>query len=276
MRHKVEIIKELERKASIARQEVVKMTSNANSGHLGGSLSCIEILVALYFHQLKHDPKNPSWAKRDRFILSKGHAAPALYAILALRGYFPKEELSSLRKINSRLQGMPDNRKTPGVEVSTGSLGQGLSVALGMALGFKLAGRKNHVYALLGDGELDEGQIWEAAMFASARKINNVTVFVDRNYGQNDGRTEEVLSIEPIVSKWLACGWNVFEVNGHNIKEILDVLDRSMENRSKPTILIAKTVKGKGISFVENKHEYHARPLPRELVNQAIAELEKR
>ena len=276
MKHSVELVRGLKEAAIAVRQEIVKMTSNANSGHLGGSLSCVDIFVALYFHQLNHNPRNPSWPGRDRFVLSKGHVAPVFYATLALSGYFPKEELSTFRNINSRLQGHPDNRKTPGVEVSTGSLGQGLSAAIGMALGFKLAGKNNHVYALVGDGELNEGEIWEAAMFASHHKIVNITVLVDRNHGQNDGREEEVMSMEPLAAKWTAFGWKVFEVDGHNIKNILNVLDRSMENRSKPTVIIAETVKGKGISFVEGNDDYHAKPLPKELVAQAVAELEKR
>jgi len=276
LKHSAELVRELEEIAITVRQEIVKMTSNAKSGHLGGSLSCVDILVALYFHQLNHNPRNPSWPGRDRFVLSKGHAAPALYGTLALSGYFPKEELSTFRNINSRLQGHPDNKKTPGVEISTGSLGQGLAVAVGMALGFKLAGKNNQVYALVGDGELDEGEIWEAAMFASHYKIVNITVLVDRNHGQNDGRTEEVMSIEPLAVKWSAFDWSVLEVDGHNIKNILDVLDRSMENRSKPIVIIAETVKGKGISFVEGNNDYHAKPLPKELVAQAIAELGKR
>jgi transketolase len=266
----------LKEAAITVRQEIVKMTSNAKSGHLGGSLSCVDILVALYFHYLKHNPQNPSWPERDRFVLSKGHAAPAFYATLALSGYFPREELKTFRDIDSRLQGHPDNKKTPGVEISTGSLGQGLSVAVGMALGFKLVGKNNQVYALVGDGELDEGEIWEAAMFASHYKIVNITVLVDRNHGQNDGRTEEVMSMEPLAVKWSAFGWSVLEVDGHNIKNILDVLDRSMENRNKPIVIIAETVKGKGISFVEGNNDYHAKPLPKELVAQAIAELGKR
>lgn len=276
MKHTEKIIRDLKKKAITIRQEIIKMTSKANSGHLGGSLSCVDILVALYFHQLKCNPQNPSWPGRDRFILSKGHAAPALYATLALRGYFPKEELSTLRSINSRLQGHPDNRKTPGVETSTGSLGQGLSVGIGMALGFKLANRGNYVYVLVGDGELNEGQIWEAAMFANHHKIDNITVLVDRNHGQNDGTTKEIMSLEPISTKWAAFGWNVLEVDGHNIKDILDILDRSMENRGKPVAIIAETVKGKGVPLVEGNNDYHARPLPDELVFQAVEELERR
>ena len=276
MKHTEKIIRDLKKKAITIRQEIIKMTSKANSGHLGGSLSCVDILVALYFHQLKCNPQNSSWPDRDRFILSKGHAAPALYATLALRGYFPKEELSTLRSINSRLQGHPDNRKTPGVETSTGSLGQGLSVGIGMALGFKLANRGNYVYVLVGDGELNEGQMWEAAMFANHYKINNITVLVDRNHGQNDGRTKEIMSLEPISTKWAAFGWNVLEVDGHNIKDILDVLDRSIENRGKPVAIIAETVKGKGIPLIEGNNSYHARPLPDELVSQAVEELERR
>ena len=276
MKHTEKIIRDLKKKAITMRQEIIKMTSKANSGHLGGSLSCVDILVALYFHQLKCNPQNPSWPGRDRFILSKGHAAPALYATLALRGYFPKEELSTLRSINSRLQGHPDNRKTPGVETSTGSLGQGLSVGIGMALGFKLANRGNYVYVLVGDGELNEGQMWEAAMFANHHKIDNITVLVDRNHGQNDGTTKEIMSLEPISTKWAAFGWNVLEVDGHDIKDILDILDRSMENRGKPVAIIAETVKGKGVPLVEGNNDYHARPLPDELVFQAVEELERR
>lgn len=276
VKHSTELVRELEKKAITVRQEIVKMTSNTNSGHLGGSLSCVDILIALYFHHLKHNPQNPSWSERDRFVLSKGHAAPAFYATLALSGYFPKEELSTLRNINSRLQGHPDNRKTPGVEVSTGSLGQGLSVAVGMALGFRLAGKNNHVYALAGDGELNEGEIWEAAMFANHYKIVNITALVDRNHGQNDGRTEEVMSLEPLPAKWTAFGWNVFGIDGHSIKDLLDVLDKSMENRKKPIVIIAETVKGKGISLVEGNDDYHAKCLPKELAAQVVAELEKR
>lgn len=276
VKHSTELVRELEKKAITVRQEIVKMTSNAGSGHLGGSLSCVDILIALYFHHLKHNPQNPSWSERDRFVLSKGHAAPAFYATLALSGYFPKEELSTLRNINSRLQGHPDNRKTPGVEVSTGSLGQGLSVAVGMALGFRLAGKNNHVYALVGDGELNEGEIWEAAMFANHYKIVNITALVDRNHGQNDGREEDVMSMEPLAAKWTAFGWNVFGIDGHNIKDLLDVLDKSMENRKKPIVIIAETVKGKGISLVEGNDDYHAKCLPKELAAQVVAELEKR
>lgn len=276
MEHTGELIRDLKKKAITIRQEIIKMTSKANSGHLGGSLSCVDILVALYFHQLKCNPQNPSWPDRDRFILSKGHAAPAFYATLALKGYFPKEELSTLRSINSRLQGHPDNRKTPGVEASTGSLGQGLSVGIGMALGFKLANRGNYVYVLVGDGELNEGQMWEAAMFANHYKIDNITVLVDRNHGQNDGRTKEIMSLEPISTKWAAFGWNVLEVDGHNIKDILDILDRSMENRGKPVAIIAETVKGKGVPLIEGNNDYHAKPLPDELVSQAVEELERR
>ena len=270
------VIRDLEKKAVIIRKEVVRMTSNASSGHLGGSLSCLDILVALYFHQLRHDPHNPYWEERDRFVLSKGHAAPSLYVILAHSGYFSKEELVTFRNIDSRLQGMPDCKKTPGVEICSGSLGQGLSVALGMALGFKLANKENYVYVLLGDGELNEGQIWEAAMFANHHKIANITAIVDRNHGQNDGRTEVIMSMEPLAEKWSAFVWNVFKADGHNIGEILDVLKRAKEYNSKPTVIIAETVKGKGISCVEGNDAYHAKCLPKDLVAQVEAELDKR
>ncbi|MBE0478812.1 transketolase [Candidatus Aerophobetes bacterium] len=276
MNHSPELIVELKRKTIKVRQEIIRMTSIAQSGHLGGSLSCVEVLAALFFHQMRHDPHNPSWEERDRFILSKGHAAPALYATLALSGYFPVEELPTFRSVESRLQGHPDSTKTPGVEISTGSLGQGFSAAVGMALGFKISGRKNHVYTLLGDGELNEGEVWETAMFVNHHQIKGITAIIDRNYGQNDGATEEIMSLEPLTAKWMAFGWDVYEVNGHSIKEILDVLDQSIQQRKKQVVIIARTVKGKGVSIVEGNHNYHAKTLPRELADKVIGELQER
>lgn len=269
-----EVIKLLEKKANIARQKIIKVTTEVEGGHLAGSLSCIDILIALYFKVLRHDPCNPCWEDRDRFILSKGHGAPAFYVALAMAGYFPEEELFTLRKINSRLQGHPDCKKLPGVEISTGSLGQGLSVAVGMALGYKYDGKKDaHIYCLLGDGECDEGEIWEAAMFATHYNLTNITAIVDRNGYQIDGKTEEVMSLEPFDLKWKAFGWEVMKIDGHNMSEIVDALNQS---RGRRTVIIANTVKGKGVSFLENNNEYHAKPCCKEDCKRALEELSRK
>ena len=214
-------LKELENKARILRKHIIKMTCAAGSGHPGGSLSAADIVAALYFHELRLDPSRPDWPDRDRFVLSKGHAAPVLYAALAERGFFPVEELLNLRKLGSRLQGHPDMRKVPGVEMSTGSLGQGLSAANGMALAARLDRRDYRVYVLLGDGEIQEGQIWEASMAAAHYKLDNVTAFLDHNGYQIDGPVREVMSPEPVAAKWRAFGWHVIEIDGHNLSEIL-------------------------------------------------------
>jgi len=263
----------LKKQANIARQKIIKVTTEVESGHLAGSLSCIDILVVLYFMVLKHNPKKPDWEKRDRFILSKGHAAPALYTVLAMSGYFKEEELYTLRKINSRLQGHPDSKKLPGIEISTGSLGQGLSAAVGMALGYKYDNNNGQVYCLVGDGECDEGQIWEAAMFASSKNLENITVIVDRNKYQIDGRTEEVLKLEPFASKWNSFGWKTKEIDGHNLEEILESLQ---DSRGRRVAIIANTVKGKGVSFLENNNKYHSKSCCREDCEEAINELCKR
>ncbi len=250
-------IKFLEEKARQIRIEIVKMLANAGSGHTGGSLSAADIVTVLYFYKMKHDPKNPQWKQRDRFILSKGHAAPLLYAALALSGYFDTSLLSSLRKLGSPLQGHPCCKNLPGVEVSTGSLGQGLSVACGMALGLRLSEINSRVYCLLGDGEIQEGQIWEAAMTASHYKIDNLCAIVDHNNLQIDGRCSDVMNIKPIEDKFIAFGWNVFTIDGHNIVEIVDAFDEAEKIKGKPTIIIANTVKGKGVSIFEGKVQYH-------------------
>lgn len=228
-------LKELENKARILRKHIIKMTCAAGSGHPGGSLSAADIVAALYFHELRLDPSRPDWPDRDRFVLSKGHAAPVLYAALAERGFFPVEELLNLRKLGSRLQGHPDMRKVPGVEMSTGSLGQGLSAANGMALAARLDRRDYRVYVLLGDGEIQEGQIWEASMAAAHYKLDNVTAFLDHNGYQIDGPVREVMSPEPVAAKWRAFGWHVIEIDGHNLSEILSALAEAKTVRGRPT-----------------------------------------
>jgi len=268
-------LKYLKENANIIRKHIIEMLVEAGSGHPGGSLSAVDIVTALYFYKMKHNPKNPSWPDRDRFILSKGHAAPVLYAALAESGYFPLEELKTLRKINSRLQGHP-SMKTPGVEVSTGSLGQGLSIGVGMALAGKLDKRNYRVYVLLGDGEVQEGQVWEAAMFASHHKLDNLTAILDRNGLQQTGPTETILSIEPIAAKWKSFGWEVFEIDGFDMKEIVESLDKIERIRNRPTIIIAHTTKGKGISFMEWVTDYHAKIPDGENLSRALKELSQR
>jgi transketolase len=266
-------LKELENKARILRKHIIKMTCAAGSGHPGGSLSAADIVAALYFHELRLDPSRPDWPDRDRFVLSKGHAAPVLYAALAERGFFPLEELLNLRKLGSRLQGHPDMRKVPGVEMSTGSLGQGLSAANGMALAARLDRRDYRVYVLLGDGEIQEGQIWEASMAAAHYKLDNVTAFLDHNGYQIDGPVREVMSPEPVAAKWRAFGWHVIEIDGHNLSEILSALAEAKTVRGRPTMIVAETVKGRGVSFMEGQVDWHGvAPKPAER-DRALAEL---
>ncbi len=264
--------KELQRKTVEARINIVKMTTAVQGGHLAGSLSCIDILIALFFSELRFRADDPGWKLRDRFVLSKGHGAPALYTVLAMCGYFPLEELYTLRKINSRLQGHPVCSKLPGIEICTGSLGTGFSAAVGMALGCKLDddGDKQ-VFVLLGDGENDEGQIWEAAMAASHFNLNNITAIIDRNHYQIDGSTSEVMELEPLADKWRAFGWKVVEVDGHDPGEIAEALKVSRGGR---TMIIAETVKGKGVPLVENNNAYHSKPLSPADAELALAELE--
>ncbi|MEM3396555.1 MAG: transketolase [Thermoplasmata archaeon] len=268
-----EEIKFLTEKAIVVRRHIIRMIYNAQSGHPGGSLSATDILVALYFKYLRHRPTDPGWADRDRFVLSKGHGVPALYAVLAESGYFPKEELLTLRKINSRLQGHPDARKLPGIEASTGSLGQGLSVACGMALAGKIDKKEYRVYAMIGDGESESGQIWEAAMTAHHYKLDNLTVFLDRNNLQIDGCTENIMCLEPLKNKWEAFGWHVIEINGHDYREIGKAIEESWGVKGKPTMVIAKTVKGKGVSFMENNVSFHGKPPNKEEAERAMKEL---
>lgn len=252
-----EKIAQLQEKARLLRVDIVKALHTSQSGHTGGSLSAIDMVAALYFHVMKHDPADPSWPGRDRFVLCKGHAAPALYVALAEAGYFPKEDLMTLRRLGSHLQGHPDSKQTPGVEVCTGSLGQGLSMANGMALGLRLDGSTSRVYALLGDGELQEGQVWEAAMAAGHYKLDNLCALVDVNRLQIDGEVAKVMNVEPITDKFRAFGWNVIDIDGHDMGAIVAALGEAATAKGKPTVIVARTVKGKGVSFFENKASYH-------------------
>jgi len=255
------------------RVDIVTMLTEAGSGHPGGSLSAIDIITALYFGWMRHDPKNPSWAERDRFVLSKGHGVPALYAVLARCGYFPHAELMSLRKLGSRLQGHPDNSRLPGLEAATGALGQGLSIAQGMALAARLDGKACRVYCMIGDGESQEGQIWEAAMSAGKYRLDNLCVFLDYNGGQIDGYVKDVMSLEPIEEKWRAFNWNALRINGHDFEEIFKALEQAQATRGKPTMIIADTVKGKGVSFMEGDYTWHGVTPTLEERDKALAEL---
>ncbi|MEZ4601588.1 MAG: transketolase [Syntrophotaleaceae bacterium] len=252
-----ENIRELEETARHLRVEVLKMLHTSQSGHTGGSLSAIDVMTVLFFQRMRHDPSNPHWEDRDRFILSKGHAAPALYACLANCDYFPTEDLKTLRRLGSHLQGHPDMNKTPGVEVCTGSLGQGLSQAVGLSLANRLAGRASRVYTLLGDGEMQEGQVWEAAMSAAHFKLGNLCAIIDQNGLQIDGETEKVMNVGPLGPKFLAFNWHVLEVDGHDIRAILLALNEAEQVVDRPTMIIARTVKGKGVPFFEHKASYH-------------------
>ncbi len=250
-------IADLEEKARKLRVSVIKTLHKSQSGHTGGSLSAIDMITALYFCKMRHDPANPAWPERDRFVLCKGHAAPAQYVALAEAGYFPKEDLMMLRRLGSHLQGHPDCKSTPGVEVCTGSLGQGLSMANGMALALRLDGKENRVYALLGDGELQEGQVWEAAMASAHYRIDNLCALIDANSLQIDGEVARVMNVAPIADKFRAFGWHVLEIDGHDMGAILAALEKAQAVKGMPTVIVANTVKGKGVSFFENKASYH-------------------
>ncbi|MCL6451771.1 MAG: transketolase [Acetobacteraceae bacterium] len=268
-----ELVRELEARARTLRRHVIAMTGRAGSGHPGGSLSAADIVAALYFHVLRLDPARPRWEERDRFVLSKGHAAPVVYAALAERGFFPVQELATLRRLGSRLQGHPDRKSTPGIEMSTGSLGQGLSTACGMALAGRLDGKRWRVYALLGDGEIQEGQVWEAAMAAAHYRLDNLTAFVDWNGFQIDGPIEKVMSPLPIAEKWRAFGWEAVEIDGHDFRQILAAAGYARGVEGRPTVVVARTVKGRGVSFMEGRAEWHGKaPGPAE-VEQALREL---
>lgn len=265
-------IVELEAKARQIRIMIVQMLARAGSGHPGGSLSSTDILTCLYYSVMRHNPKDPSWPDRDRFHLSKGHCCPALYAVLAEQGYFPKEELLNLRKFGCMLQGHPD-RHTPGIEVCSGSLGQGLSVALGMSLAARLDGKDYRTYCLLGDGEIQEGNVWEAAMAAAHYKCDNLCAILDYNGFQIDGRVSEVMGIEPLAEKWRSFGWYAVEIDGHNMASIHKAFDTAKKIKEKPTIIIAKTIKGKGVSFMENVVDFHGRAPSKDEHELAVKEL---
>jgi transketolase len=261
--------------ALTVRRDIVSMLGAAGSGHTGGSLSVADLLTVLYFAELKHDPAQPQWEERDRFVLSKGHAAPALYAVLARTGYFPPAELSTLRKLGSRLQGHPDMNKTPGVDMSTGSLGQGLSLACGLAAAARRGNGRTayRVYAIMGDGEQEEGQVWEAAMSAAHFSLSNLCALVDANGLQIDGPVCQVMNIEPLAAKWAAFNWNVISIDGHDYAQILSALDRARAEISRPTVILAKTTKGKGVSFAENQVCWHGVAPNQEQVCLALDEL---
>ena len=267
------LIKKLEDKAQKLRRDVVISIGVGVAGHIGGSNSSADIVAALYFHKMRHDPKHPEWRERDRFLLSKGHVGILQYAALAESGYFPVEDLKHTKEIGSYLQGHPDVQKTPGIEAGTGSLGQGLSIGLGMALGLKLDRLDSRTYVLVGDGEIAEGQIWEAAMAASAFKADNLVAIVDRNRLQANGRTKERFDTGDIMAKFLSFGWHVIEINGHDMREILSDLDEAETVKGVPTAIIANTVKGKGVSFAENVVGYHNGMLTEETYRQALLEL---
>jgi transketolase len=273
---KVESLTELKRLANRMRIEIVKMIGAAGSGHPGGSLSEVELLTALYFRVMKHDPKNPKWDGRDRFILSKGHGCPALYVALAEAGYLDRALLPTLRKLGSPLQGHPDKRMLPVLEASTGSLGQGLSIGIGMALSARLDKRDWHTFVMTGDGELQEGQNWEAAMFAGFHKLANLTLIVDNNRQQLDGWTNQILSLEPLADKFRSFGWHAVEIDGHDLEQVIATLARARTGSDgKPTAVVAHTVKGKGVSFMENNVEWHGVAPKPEQVAAAVKELEE-
>jgi transketolase len=264
--------------ARACRVQIIRMLTHAGSGHPGGSLSVIDLLVAIAFGRLRHDPQRPDWPDRDRIVLSKGHAVPALYTVMARAGYFPEERLITLRKLGSPLQGHPDRVALPGIEAATGSLGQGLSIATGLALGLKLAGSPARVYCLVGDGEIQEGQVWEAAMTAPklgqpTHPLDNLTVIIDYNKIQLDDFVTKICDLEPLLAKWQGFGWPVLEIDGHDLAQIGKALDQAEATRGTPSLIVAHTVKGKGVSFMENNPEWHGKaPKPEEAVT-AIREI---
>jgi transketolase len=269
-------INALEKTAYHIRKYALEMLCEAKSGHPGGSLSEAEILSVLYFAKLRIDPSRPNWENRDRFILSKGHACPGLYAVLAMKGYFPEKDLFTLRKLGSYLQGHPDMKKTPGIDISTGSLGQGLSAGLGMALAARLQKKLIRVYVLLGCGESDEGQVWEAAMAAAHYKADHLTAIVDYNRLQLDGPNSQVMGLSPLAEKWRAFGWHVIDIDGHNIPQIMAALNEAEQTQGCPSVIIANTIKGKGVSFMENQFGWHGKAPSREELDKALIELEER
>lgn len=273
MDYDAQLLKSLSETGQLLRRDAIEMIYHAKSGHPGGSLSAADLISVLFFHYLRIDPLNPFWPDRDRFILSKGHAAPVLYAALARRGFFPVNELSTFRSFGSRLQGHPDRLKTPGVEMSTGALGHGISIGVGLAFALNLDKLSGNVIVLIGDGECQAGVIWEGIMAASKYKLSNLTVILDYNSVQLDGSVHEIMPLEPLAAKWMDFDWNVIEIDGHKISHILNALDKTRRNIGRPTVIIAHTVKGKGVSFMENKSTWHGRAPTDSEYTQAIAEL---
>jgi len=274
--HSEELVQHLSDLAWVLREDVVRMIYRAGSGHLGGSLSAVEIVTALFFHHIKVDPQNPTMPDRDRFLLSKGHAAPLLYAALARRGFFPVEELETLRELDSRLQGHPDRLKTPGVEMTSGVLGHGVAIGVGLALAARLDNAKWKVYVLVGDGETQAGIVWEGAMMASKYELGNLTVILDFNDVQLDGPVHEIMPIQPVADKWRSFGWHVTEINGHDMREVLEALDRTDNVHDQPKTIVARTVKGKGVSFMEGQSRWHGRAPNEGEYAQAMKELSER
>lgn len=262
----------LRQKSQQIRRSILEMVHRANSGHVGGSLGATELVVALYYHLMKHDPQRPDWPERDRFILSKGHCTPVIYSVLADCGYFPKEDLNTFRTPGSHLQGHPYQPKTPGIEATTGSLAIGFSTGLGMAMAAKHKGESQHYYIILGDGEIQEGEVWEAAMFANKYKLNNVIAFVDRNYLQTDGNSEDIMPLDPLAPKWESFGWQTYEIDGHDLEAIVSTVEKA-QAAEKPVMIIARTVKGKGVSFMENAVDWHGTPPQDEDLARALPEL---
>lgn len=268
------LILKLKQKAKELRKEIIEITYNAQSGHPGGSLSEIDFLVALYYHKLKINPKKLDWSERDKFVLSKGHASPGLYAVLADRGYFPKSELRNFRKIGSMLQGHPE-LTTPGIEFAGGSLGQGISFSIGLALAGKIDRKSSKIYVMIGDGEAQEGVVWEASMAAGFYKLENLVAILDKNQVQETGMTKEVMDIDPVADKWKAFNWHVIDINGHDMGQIVNALNEADKVKGKPVMIISRTIKGRGVSFMELNHKFHGKAPNEEEYKKAISEIEK-
>ncbi|MCL4395534.1 MAG: transketolase [Chloroflexi bacterium] len=271
--HCADMIADLSRRAYEYRIQVLNMVYAHQTGHIGGAFSIAEALVALYFHHLRIDPQQPQWPDRDRLVFSKGHACAMLYTVLAHRGFFPVAELATFRELNSHLQGHPERQKTPGVEVPAGPLGHGVAIGAGMALAARMDRSRRRTYAILGDGEINAGVVWEGALVAAKYQLDNLTVILDYNGVQQTGTTAQVLSTEPITAKWAAFGWHVIEIHGHNMAQMLDALDQADEVHAKPVIIIARTTKGKGVSFMENNPYWHGNPPTEPQFQAALAEL---
>lgn len=259
--------------ASHVREDIILSLAAAGSGHVGGSLSCADILTSLYFAKMRHDPHNPSWPMRDRLLLSKGHAAPALYSVMAEAGYFPREDLRTLRKLGSKLQGHPDPKKLPGVEIPGGPEGIGISEGIGMALAANLDHSAIRIYVIVGDGELDEGETWEAAMAAAKFRLDNLVAIVDRNGFQQEGKTSEIMPSDPVADKFKAFNWNVIEINGNDIPQVLAALKQAENEKGRPTVIVANTIKGKGVGFMEGNVSFHAKTLTKEQVEDALGQI---